>query len=195
VPDQATPLVAEYCAEFPDNCADGRINMEFQYSGPSVIQERIYDILSEGWSDHFNVTKDMKPQDSHINEVAFGQYDFVTWRQMGIANPDGDVTWLNCTAVGFVSLNWPRLCDEERDALMYQARGSSDQDEKIDIWKQVAEMINADYAYLMFTHTLWAHAYSPDVAGACDYRFPDGSVPRCNYSGYTDYFSQLDMAK
>ena len=195
LPDQATPLVAEYCAEFPDNCADGRINMEFQYSGPSVMQDRIYDVLTDGWSDHFNTTKDMKPQDAHINEVAFGQYDFVTWRQMGIANPDGDVTWLNCTAVGFVSLNWPRLCDEERDALMYQARGSSDQDEKIGIWKQVAEMINADYAYLMFTHTLWAHAYSPDVAGVCDYRFPDGSVPRCNYSGYTDYFSQLDMAK
>ena len=193
--DQATPLVAEYCTEFPDNCADGRINMEFQYSGPSVIQERIYDILSEGWSDHFNVTKDMKPQDAHINEVAFGQYDFVTWRQMGIANPDGDVTWLNCTAVGFVSLNWPRLCDEERDALMYQARGSSNQDERIGLWQQVAEMINADYAYLMFNHTMWSHAYSPDVAGICDYRFPDGSVPRCNYSGYTDYYSQLDKVE
>ena len=78
---------------------------------------------------------------------------------------------------------------------MYQARGSSNQDEKIGLWQQVAEMINADYAYLMFNHTMWSHAYSPDVAGVCDYRFPDGSVPRCNASGYTDYYSQLDKVE
>ena len=31
-PDLATPLVADYCTDNPDNCTDGKINMEFQRS-------------------------------------------------------------------------------------------------------------------------------------------------------------------
>jgi len=195
VPDQATPLVAEYCAEFPENCTDGRINMEFQYSGPSVLQDRAYDILVDGWSDHFNITKDMLLQDDHITQVALGQYDWVTWRQMGIEDPSIDITWLNCEAVGFLSLNWPRLCDPARDELMYQAMASADQDEKVALWQQVAEMVNEDYAYIMFAHTMWSHAYSPEITGMGDYMLPDGSTPARNASGYTDYYSMLDKAE
>ncbi|HJO79939.1 MAG TPA: ABC transporter substrate-binding protein, partial [Acidimicrobiales bacterium] len=192
MPEMATPLVESYCAELPENCTDGRINMEFQYSGPSVIQERIYDILTDGWSDHFEITKDMQLQDDHITQVALGQYDWVTWRQMGFADPDGDVTWLNCSAVGFLSLNWPRTCDEERDELMYQARGSQDLDERVALWQQIAQKINQDYTYIIYNHTVWAHAYGPDVTGVCGYILPDGSTPRCNWSGYTSIPSTLD---
>ncbi len=195
MPDQATPLVDEYCGELPENCTDGRINMEFQYSGPSVMQDRIYDVLADGWSDHFNITKDMLLQDDHITQVALGQYDWVTWRQMGIADPSVDITWLNCSAVGFLSLNWPRLCDPARDELMYQAMASTDQAEKASLWQQVAQMVNQDYAYIMFNHTMWSHAYAPQVSGVCEYRYPDGSTPLCNASGYTGFFSMLDKAE
>ena len=34
MPDRVGPLVAAYCAEYPDNCTDGKINMEFQHTGP-----------------------------------------------------------------------------------------------------------------------------------------------------------------
>ena len=56
-------------------------------------------------------------QDNHIVEVARGQYDVVTWRQFGEVDPDNDVVWLECASVGFISLNWTRYCDEERDIL------------------------------------------------------------------------------
>ena len=89
-PDAATPLIAEYCGEFADNCTDGRVNMELQYSGPSVVQTRIAELLDEGWKDHFNVTFQELPQDSHIQEVAFGLYNVVTWRQFGAVDPTKD---------------------------------------------------------------------------------------------------------
>ncbi|HAT17752.1 MAG TPA: hypothetical protein DCS76_08170 [Gemmatimonadetes bacterium] len=183
-PDQAAPLVAEYCADLPENCSDGRINMEFQYSGPSVLQERVYDILSAGWEPYFNITKDMLLQDDHITQTAVGQYDWVTWRQMGVRNPDADVTWINCEAIGVLSLNWPRLCDPARDDLLYTARASTDLDERIAIWQQVAEKVSQDYTYIMFTHTLWTHVYGPNVRGMCTYTQPGGTSPQCHGSGY-----------
>ncbi|MEM8786316.1 MAG: hypothetical protein AAGF19_10715, partial [Pseudomonadota bacterium] len=86
-PDAAVPLAAEYCGEFPDNCTDGKINMELQWSGPSVIQTRIAELLDEGWSAAFNVTFDDLPQDEHISQTATGQYNVVTWRQFGGVDP------------------------------------------------------------------------------------------------------------
>ena len=55
-PDGAIALATEYCADVPENCSDGKINIELQWSGPSVVQTRIADLLLEGWSPAFNVT-------------------------------------------------------------------------------------------------------------------------------------------
>ena len=115
-PDGAVALATEYCGEFPDNCTDGKINIELQWSGPSVIQTQIAELLNEGWSVAFNVTFQEIPQDAHIQETAFGQYNVVTWRQFGAVDPYFDNVWLLCRTVGGISLNWPKFCDEGRDA-------------------------------------------------------------------------------
>ena len=44
-PDLAGPLVDSYCSDNPNNCTSGKINIEYQYSGPSVVGERIADLL------------------------------------------------------------------------------------------------------------------------------------------------------
>ena len=49
MPELAGPLVESYCADLPENCTDGKINMELQYSGPSVTQTRVADLLTAGW--------------------------------------------------------------------------------------------------------------------------------------------------
>ena len=183
-PDLATPLVAELCADKPDYCTDGRIDMEFQYSGPSVVQDRVYDLFTEGWSDHFNITKDMLLQDDHITQVAFGLWDFVTWRQMGSPDPDNDVTWLNCGAIGALSLNWPRYCDPARDELMYTQRGSVDQAERQAIWKEVSRMVRDDYTYILLSHTLWANGFAPNVKNVCGALSPDGVRLMCTVNGW-----------
>ena len=183
MPEMAAPLVAEYCGDNPDNCADGKINMEFQYSGPSVIQDRIFDVLSAGFEPYFNVTKDMLLQDDHITQTAIGMFDFLTWRQMGARNPDGDGVWIVCDAIGVLSLNWPRYCSPERDEILYEARGSSDRDAVVQAWKDIAVNVNESYTYVLLTHTLWNATYAPNVRGMCDGTFPDGSIGYCRGTG------------
>ena len=114
MPERAAPLVAEYCTDFGDNCTDGKINIELQYSGPSIAQTRIAELLIDSWEPYFNVTKQELLQDDHITEVALGQYNVVTWRQFGAVDPDNDVLWIECRTIDFISLNWPRYCDQQR---------------------------------------------------------------------------------
>lgn len=182
-PELAAPLVAEYCADNPDECTDGKINMEFQYSGPSVNQDRVFDILSDGWSDHFNITKDMLLQDDHITHVAIGLYDFVTWRQMGSPDPDVDALWLICEAIGFLSLNWPRYCDPARDELLFAQRASASEAIQAEVWREVVQVINQDYTYIIFNHSLWANAYSSSVQNVCADKSPDGIALMCPVNG------------
>ena len=183
-PDLAAPLIAEYCAEVPASCTNGKVNMELQYSGPSVTQTLIMDLLSAGWEDYFNITRDELLQDDHILEVAFGQYDVVTWRQFGAVDPDNEVVWLECaTAEGGIALNWVRVCDPERDALLFEQRASDDQARRVEIWQQIQEDINATYAYIFMTHANWVVGFTPAVQNLCGQEGPNGEILFCNNQG------------
>lgn len=182
-PDRAGPLVAAYCGDFPDNCTDGKINMELQYSGPSAIQTRIAELLIDSWEDYFNVTQDELLQDDHIVQVAIGQYNVVTWRQFGEPDPDNDLVWLECSSVGFISLNWPRNCDPERDALMYEQRASDDLDRRVEIWRQIQQDMRDSYTYIFFNHTNWTVGVRDNVRGVCGQTGPGGDELFCNNQG------------
>lgn len=182
-PERAGPLVEAYCGDFPDNCTDGKINVELQYSGPSVIQTRIAELLIDSWEDYFNVTQDELLQDDHIVQVAIGQYNVVTWRQFGEPDPDNDVLWLECSSVGFISLNWPRDCDPERDALMFEQRASDDLDRRVEIWHQIQQNMRDSYTYIFFNHANWTVGARDNVRGICGQRGPDGDELFCNNQG------------
>lgn len=182
-PEQAIAIAAEYCADLPDNCTDGKINMELQWSGPSVVQTRIAEVLDEGWSAAFNVEFQEIPQDSHIQETAFGLYNAVTWRQFGAVNPADDGVWLLCRTIGGISLNWPKYCDESRDALILEAMASQDEARRTEIFQELAQKINEDYTYVFLLHTLWSTSLSDNVRGMCDTKSPDGDDLRCLVNG------------
>ena len=182
--EQATPLVEAYCADNPGYCADGRINIELQHSGPSVVQTRIADLLVDNWADHFNVTVQELLQDNHIVEVALGQYDAVTWRQFGEVDPDNDVVWLQCASVSFISLNWTRYCDTERDALMYEQRGIDDLDRRVEIWHEIQRMVRDAYTHIFFNHANWTIGVRDTVHNVCGQTAPaDGTGLFCNNQG------------
>lgn len=184
LPDQAAPLVAEYCGDFPENCTDNRINTEFQYSGPSTLQTRIKDLLVDGWSDYFNVTEDLLPQDQHITQVATGQWNAVTWRQFGQVDPDNEIVWLQCeTATGLIALNWPRWCDEERDALLFEMRATDDDDRRVEIMQEIQVEMNEAYTYVFLTHANWTIAIQDDVRDLCNQKGPDDVTLACNRGG------------
>jgi peptide/nickel transport system substrate-binding protein len=201
-PEGAAALVAEYCAERGGDenplvgtttCTDGRINIELQWSGPSVVQTRIAELLDEAWSEAgFNVTFDELLQDEHILQTAIGQYNVNTWRQFGAANPANDNVWLMCRNIGGISLNWPRFCDPERDALLLEIMATDDEEVRIPLLQELVQKINQDYLYIFFNHTLWDNAFASNVRGVCERTAPDGTALECESNGRT-WFSSVWM--
>ena len=139
-PDTAAALAAEYCGERGSEtnpttgeptCTDGKINIELQWSGPSVLQTRRAEILTEGWNAAFNVSPDELLEDEHIQQTVLGQYNVNLWRQFEAEDPSADNVWLLCRTIGGISLNWPRFCDEERRGTGLQAQATTDPAERV----------------------------------------------------------------
>jgi peptide/nickel transport system substrate-binding protein len=203
-PEGALALVAEYCAERGGEeqptlggttCTDGKINIEYQWAGPSVVDTRIADLLVEAWSAAgFNVTRDEILQDEHISQTAFGDYNVNAWRQFGAENPADDRVWLMCRNIdpAFISLNWPRYCDETRDALILQIAATDDEAELIPLYQELSQKLHDDYLYVFYNHTMWDNAFTENVHGVCDRTAPDGTALLCASNGRT-WFSSVWM--
>ncbi len=184
-PDLAGPLVESYCADNPDNCSNGKIDMEYQFSGPSVVGTRIAELLTEGWEPFFNVTIQELPQDQHIQEVAFGLYNISGWRQFGQREFTRDKVWLLCRTIGGISLNWPRYCDDDRDNLIFTAEQTTDEAVRTEALKELSVMINEAYLYIFYNHTMWDMALAENVNGLCDKTSPEGEEIICITNGRT----------
>ncbi len=199
-PDSARPLIDSYCADFPENCSDGKINMSYLFSGPSVVNTRIADILAEGWSDGFNVTRDEALQDDHISQTVFGKYNVTAWRGHGAPDPWGDNVWMLCRTAGDppggpdgLALNFPRLCSEARDGLLFQAMASTDEAERIGLYQQAEALMNQDYVYIYLNHTMWDNAFAENIRGMCEHVTPDGAVLACTSNG-SHLYDQIWLA-
>ena len=183
MPERAGPLVAEYCADFPENCSGGRINMDLTFGGPSVENTRIAEVQADAWEDYFDVELVEVLQDKMINDVVLGNFNVVNWRGFGAISPDSDILWLECSSVSFIALNFPRYCDPERDELMYESRRIDDLDRRVEIWHRVAEMIRDAYTYIFYYHTNWVVGVRDGVHDVCGLVSPDGAEMMCNKSG------------
>ena len=75
------------------------------------------------------------------------------WRQFGAEDPALDNVWLLCRTVGGISLNWPKSCDPARDELLLQAQASTDPAERVELYKQIEQMIHDQYLYIFLAHT------------------------------------------
>lgn len=188
-PEGAAALVAEYCGENPTAedgtalCTDGKVNMEYQWSGPSVLATRIADFYNQNWSESFNVTFDEKSQADHIQEAALGIYNVVGWRHFGAENPGDDRVWLECRNIGGISLNWPRYCNEERDALLKEIANPATPEERPALLQQLVQNMHDSYAYIFMTYSSWAIVESEKVNGTCDRVGPDGDPLVCSTNG------------
>ena len=181
--ERAGPLVEAYCADNPENCSGGRINMELSFDGPSVENLRIAELQQDAWEEFFNVTPVEILQDKLINQVVLGNYNVVNWRQFGSVDPDNEALWLECATVGFISLNFPRFCDAERDELMFESRRIDDLDRRVEIWHRIQEMIRDSYTYIFYYHANWVIGARNNVHNICGQTSPDGVELWCNNSG------------
>ena len=146
-----------------------------QWSGPSVVNTRIAELQNEGWKASFNVTFDELSQADQIQQTALGQYDVTQWRQFGAADPWTDDVWIMCKTVGGISLNWPRVCDPARDALLAAGRAETDPAKRAKVYQD----LSAESARRVHLHLLHPHVVGellrrgrprhvrPDLTGGC----------------------------
>lgn len=191
-PAAAAALAAEYCAERGSEtnpttgqptCTDGRINIEYQHTGPDVVQTRIADLFEQGWEAAFHVTRQELLQDEHITQVALGQYNSAIWQGFGSLDPMTEAVWISCRSIGGLSLNWPRHCDEAIDENLLAAQNTTDPERRVEHYREMVRLLDASHAYVFLTHSLWAHVFADDVHGACDRRSPEGDLLRCTQGG------------
>ena len=183
MPERAGPVVASYCADNPGNCSGGKINMEYIHAGPSVEDTRVTDLLINSWDEFFNVTSIEVLQDDLIVYVVLGNYGVVGWRQFGAVDPDNDVLWMECGTIGFIALNFPRYCSEERDELMYEQRRIDDLDRRVEIWHRIQEIVRDSYTYIFYHHTNWVIGARDNVHNVCGQISPVGDELFCNNQG------------
>ena len=90
-------------------------------------------------------------------------------------------------------MNWPRLCDESRDALLLEAQASQDDATRVALYQELQQKINDDFIYIFFTHTTWDNAFGENVRGVCNRLTPDGETTQCATSGRT-WFNSVYFA-
>ena len=181
--DRAAPLVAAHCADFPDNCTDGRINMRFAVPGPSVDGQRTVELMAATWGEFFNVDSTQRPMSEMIVDVVLGNFDVALVQAFGTVDPDNDVLWMECGAISFISLNFARYCDPERDELIYEQRRVDDLDRRVEIWHRIQEINRDSYTNIFFTHSNWTIGARENVNNVCGQVGPDGDRLLCNNVG------------
>jgi peptide/nickel transport system substrate-binding protein len=179
-PRRATELAAEYCTDFPANCADGKMNMEYQWPGPDVVNTRIADLMIESWSVAFNVTRDELFQDEHVQQTALGAFNTTLWQAFAAVDPVNDTVWLSCSTVGPISLNFPRYCDSALDATLLAAAIAQEPSERADLYQASERILNESFARIYLSHALNADAFSNNVHGVCNRTSPEGVTLLCS---------------
>ena len=115
--------------------------------------------------------------------MTLGLYDVATWRYHGFADPEVDSTFLSCSTIGALSVNFARNCNEERDTLFQAQRVTADFDERYAIWEQIQENLRDSFQYIVINHTNWVIGADPTVGGICDATTPDGVELPCQNGG------------
>gem|GEM_PF-1518388 len=182
-PATAEALVGQYCVDVPASCTDGKIDIEYQNNGPSLVLDEIYSVISDGWSPFFNVTHQVIPQDEHINEVLFGLYDVATFRYHGFLDPGLEEFFFTCSSIGAISINFARDCNPERDALLVEQRSTNDQAEREALWLEIQRDLDEQRHYLVISPVIWTTGANDNVNGLCDATTVNGDKIICGLRG------------
>ena len=183
MPERAGPLIAAHCADFPANCTDDKINIRLAVPGPSVESQRTVELMAATWGEFFNLDASQRPMDEMIVDVVLGNFDVALAQAFGTVDPDNDTLWMECGAISFISLNFARYCDEERDELLYEQRRIDDLDRRVEIWRRIQEINRDLYTYIFLTHSNWTIGAGENVHNVCGQVGPAGDRLLCNNVG------------
>ncbi len=126
----------------------------------------------------FSIKTAELPQDLYIPAAIIGRFQWLTWRNHGGTDPDGERIWWHsetAAPVNSQALNFGRVKDGIIDESLNQIRSNSDPA----VRKKAAEAINGAFGeeayFIPNWYSKWIMGHSNKCGGVEDFRLPDGS--------------------
>jgi peptide/nickel transport system substrate-binding protein len=138
------------------------------------------------------------PQATYIPAALVGSYQWLTWRNHGGFDPDGERLWWHsetvappCGNASCQALNFARFKDGTIDEAFTQIRGNSDPA----VRKKAAEAINQAFGeemyYIPNWYSKWVLGQSKGCKGVEDFRLPNGDKVWNLYGGSTPALASM----
>ncbi len=134
------------------------------------------------------------PQATYIPAALTGAYTWLTWRNHGGYDPDGERLWWHsetASPIGSLALNFARFKDATIDEAFTQIRGNSDPA----VRKKAAEAINQAFGEEMYVipnwYSKWVLGQAKGCKGVEDFRLPNGDKVWTLYGGTTPALAQM----
>ncbi len=134
------------------------------------------------------------PQANYIPAALVGKYQWLTWRNHGGYDPDGERLWWHsetAAPLDSLALNFARFKDATIDEAFTQIRGNSDPV----VRKKAAESINQAFGEEMYVipnwYSKWVLGQAKGCKGAEGFKLPNGDVAWNLYGGSTPAVGSL----
>jgi peptide/nickel transport system substrate-binding protein len=134
------------------------------------------------------------PQANYIPAALVGKYQWLTWRNHGGYDPDGERLWWHsetAAPLDSLALNFARFKDATIDDAFAQIRGNSDPA----VRKKAAENINQAFGeemyYIPNWYSKWVLGQAKGCKGAESFKLPNGDVAWNLYGGSTPAIGQM----
>ena len=153
----------------------GEPTLSFAFSGLANLEEQqIMQILQEQWRQvGIESSIDTVDQVTLISQAVSGTFEAAYFRNYGYPDPDSDwVFWSSTTAngVGQLSINFTQYTTPEIDALLTQARSTTDQAERQAAYAEVVRLRNAAVPDVWLFNTPFALVADARVRGLNEFR-------------------------
>jgi peptide/nickel transport system substrate-binding protein len=137
------------------------------------------------------------PQQNYIPAAIVGRFQWLTWRNHGGSDPDGERIWWHsetAAPVNSQALNFGRVKDGTIDAALDQIRSNSDPA----VRKKSAEAINQAFGeeayFIPNWYSRWIMGHSAKCGGVEDFKLPNGDKPYVFNGGSTPALAYMGCA-
>lgn len=107
-------------------------------------------------------------QSTFLAGMFVSDFQAAAFRNFGYVNPDSNyIFWHSSQAkgLGTGSINFNQMKNPELDALLDDARGSNDDEARLEQYQQITPTLNEMVPYIWMYHSAWALAANEDVGG------------------------------
>jgi peptide/nickel transport system substrate-binding protein len=164
----------------------GPITIQFDTTNDPYNRET-NEFIAAGWqAAGIDVTINTVEQGQYILNALQGNFQVFGWRNHGGVNPDGQRFWWHSeTTTQPLALNFGRIQDPDIDEQLDILRGTTDPAEQQAAAEEINRIFGEQVYNIWNTWVVWGMAHQPNVHGANDFVFPDGSpsIPGAGIGG------------